>query len=242
MDEARSLQPEVHKLFKDAFSGYTFISSQPGQGIVDERIQFEGIDIGGIKLKTDSGGNTYAQCAQYYVSSSLKQRQKAKSPQLSSCQPMLWCEISGASMRICAAGFFAREFALEPLTPALHLFAINDPEHMLVLARCCSAFRQALDGLAMHTRQLSSQEGPSQGLEPADPAVPYYIQEQYPGAEVRQLLSGGRLAFLVRRPEPHAPVIVKLIPKAADGYAAEVHRLWAAAGVAPQQVRLHWNP
>ena len=141
-------------------------------------------------------------------------------------------------MRICAAGF-AGEYAFEPLMPALHLFGINDPEHMLALARCCCAFRRTLAQLAM---KLSLQAGQSQGLQPPDPSMPYYLQEQFPGAAARKLLPGGQLAFLVRRPEPHAPVIVKLMAQAADGDAAAVHRLWAAAGVAPQQVRLHQEP
>ncbi len=241
LDEVSSLQPEVHELLCESFPNYRIISSQPADGNPDERIQFEGADIGGLVLKTDSDGNTYARCARHFVGSALVQREAAKrahlSSLLSSCRPMLWCEISCPSLRICAAGFVAGEFAFEPLTPALHLFGINNPEHMLTLARCCSAFRQTLAHLAM-----SLQSQLSQDLHPPDTSAPYYIREQFSGADVRQLLPGGRLAFLVRRPEPDAPVIVKLIAQAADGNATAVHCLWANAGLAPQQVWLHNEP
>ena len=68
---------------------YTIISSSPADGSPDGRIQFEGADTGGLALRTDSGGDTYVQCAQYSVSSALAQREAAKPALLSSCQPML---------------------------------------------------------------------------------------------------------------------------------------------------------
>ena len=78
LDELRSLQSEVHHLFVKTFPEYTFISSRPGESHPDERIEFQGTGIGGITLNTDSGGNTYAQCAKYFVSSALDQRKAAK--------------------------------------------------------------------------------------------------------------------------------------------------------------------
>lgn len=47
-------------------------------------------------------------------------------------------QVSYATLRVCAAGYFAGHFFFEPLTPGLHLFGAKDPIHMRTLARCCA--------------------------------------------------------------------------------------------------------
>ena len=236
LNAVHALQPLIHELLCDNFPSYNIISSTPADGQPDERIQFSQADIGGFGLNTDSGGNTYGQCQQYYVTQVLALR-KAASPILRhSCNPMLWCELSCATLRICAAAFIGNCFAFEPLTPALHLYGINDPDHMLTLARCCSALRQTLAQLARLYSDVGLQQGKSERLQRTSPSVPYHISHLYPGAEVTQIMRPTRLAFLVRPPQPSTPVVVKLIPQGADSAGPAVHAAWADAGLAPKQV------
>ena len=183
LNEVHALQPLIHELLCDNFPSYNIISSRPADGQPDERIQFGQADIGGFKLKTDSGGNTYGQCQQYYVTQVLALREAASPILRHSCTPMLWCELSCATFRICAAAFVGNCFAFEPLTPALHLYGINNPDHMLTLARCCSALRQTLAQLARLYNDVGLQQGQSEHLKHASPSVPYHISHLYPGAE-----------------------------------------------------------
>lgn len=230
------LQPLIHRLLCDTFP-YTIIGSLPADGQPDERIQHRYADIGGVLLKTDSGGNTYGQCLKYYVGQVLALRENASPIFGHSCIPMLWLELSCATLRVCAAAFFDSHFVFEPLTPALHLYGINDPLHMLTLARCCNAVSQTLAQLARLYDSLALQKCLPAGLQHSSTSIPYHISKTYPDAQVRQLMYPRRLVFLVEPPTPSPPVIVKLVAGGADSPGpSEIHALWAHAGLAPKQV------
>ena len=237
-DEVNTLQPLLHKLLCDSFSFYTITSSKPGEGRPDEIISTSTgqADLGGLELKTDSSGNTYGQCQQYYVTQALALH-AAASPILSqTCKPMLWLEISCATLRVCAAAFFDGHFAFEPLTPALHLYVVNDPAHMMTLARCCSAIRKTFLQLAQLYTGISSQQVLPERSQHSSAALPYYISSLYPDAKAKQIMPPRKLAFLVWPSQSSTSVIVKLVPQGADGFGSGIHAAWAEAGIAPKQV------
>ncbi len=147
------------------------------------------MDIGAWELKIDRGGNTYGQVQRYYVAV-VQSLQRAKSPVLAlSCVPMLYMELNGATLRVCGAACQKHKFLCEPLTPALHLYCVNNPAHMDTLVRCVCAIRCTLLKLAQFHTYLATQASPAPFQQTPRAVLPYYFGKAYPDACVEHPLS-----------------------------------------------------
>ncbi|DBA95807.1 TPA: hypothetical protein ACH3X1_001356 [Trebouxia sp. C0004] len=145
--ETKQLQPRLHALFVKYFEGFEVRSATDFEAEPDKRMIYKSMDIGAWELKIDTNGNTYGQIQRYYVAV-VQSLQQARSPVLAlSCVPMLYMELSGATLRVCGAATLQHQFLCEPLTPALHLYCVNNPAHMDAVVRCVSAIRRTLASL-----------------------------------------------------------------------------------------------
>ena len=155
------MQPRLHTLFEEYFEGFEVRTAGKLEKEPDERMIYKGRDIGAWELKTDAGGNTYGQIQRYYVAA-VQSLQQGRSPVLAlSCVPMLYMELSGATLRVCGAATSQHQFLCEPLTPALHLYCVNNPAHMGAIVRCVSAIRRTLSKLATFHEHLAAQASPT---------------------------------------------------------------------------------
>ena len=151
------------------------------------------MDIGAWELKINTNGNTYGEIQRYYVAV-VQSLQQARSPVLAlSYVPMLYMELSGATLRVCGAATLQHQFLCEPLTPALHLYCVNNPAHMDAVVRCVSAIRRTLSKLATFHQQLAAQASPTPFQRTPSARLPYYFATAYPEATVQQRLSQTRL-------------------------------------------------
>ena len=193
---------------------------------------YDSMDIGAWQLKLDTGGNTYGQIQWYYVAV-VQSLQQARSPVLAlSCVPMLYMELSAAILRVCGAATLQHQFLCEPLTPAPHLYCVNNPAHMDAVVRCVSAIRRMLTKLAIFHQQLAAQASPTQFQQAPRARLPYYFATAYPEASVQQLLSQTRLIFLVTTNNGQQR-LVKFVPccqnRSQGG--TQAHRAWARCPV-----------
>ena len=112
------MQTRLHALLLEYFPGFDIQGSKPFEPEPDERVISNDRDIGAWQLKTDAGGNTYGQIQRYYVTV-VQRLHQAQSPVLAySCVPMLYMELSGATLWVCGAACLGHSFLCEPLTPA----------------------------------------------------------------------------------------------------------------------------
>ena len=198
---------------------------------------YKGRDIGAWELKTDAGGNTYGQIQRYYVAA-VQSLQQGRSPVLAlSCVPMLYMELSGATLRVCGAATSQHQFLCEPLTPALHLYCVNNPAHMGAIVRCVSAIRRTLSKLATFHEHLAAQASPTPFRQTPSARLPYHLATAYPQALVQQLLSPTRLIFLVATNNGQQR-LVKFVPCCQNSFqeGTQAHRAWADAQCAPDLV------
>ena len=236
-DETYQLQPRLHELLLEYFPGFDIQGSKPLEPEPDERVIFNDSDIGAWELKTDAGGNTYGQIQRYYVTV-VQRLQQAQSPVLAlSCVPMLYMELNGATLRVCGAACLRHSFLCEPLTPALHLYCVNNRAHMDSLVRCVCAIRCTLLKLAEFHTHLAVQASPAPFHLNPSAFLPYYFAKAYPEAPVEQLLSQTRLIFLVT-PTDSQQRLVKFVPCSNNGAEADtqVHCAWTHAKCAPHLV------
>lgn len=88
-------------MFEKYFEGFEVRKVTEFEAQPDERMIYKGMDIGAWELKIDTGGNTYGQIQRYYVAV-VQSLQQARSPVLAlSCVPMLYMELSAATLRVC---------------------------------------------------------------------------------------------------------------------------------------------
>lgn len=235
--ETKQLQPGLHVLFEKYFEGFEVRRVTEPEAQPDERMIYGGMDIGAWQLKIDTGGNTYGQIQWYYVAV-VQSLQQARSPVLAlSCVPMLYMELSGATLRVCGAATLQHQFLCEPLTPALHLYCVNNPAHMDAVVRCVSAIRRTLSKLATFHQHLAAQASPTPFQQTPSARFPYYFATAYPEASVQQLLSQTKLIFLVTTNSGQQR-LVKFVPccqnRSQGG--TQAHRAWAHAQCAPDLV------
>ena len=231
------MQPGLHTLFEKYFEGFEVRKLKDFEAQPDERMICGGMDIGAWELKTDTGGNTYGQIQRYYVAV-VQSLQQARSPVLAlSCVPMLYMELSSATLRVCGAATLQHQFLCEPLTPALHLYCVNSPAHMHAVVRCVCAIRRTLRKLATFNQQLAVQASPTPFQQSPSARLPYYFATAYPEASVQQLISQTRLIFLVTTTNGQQ-CLVKFVPCGQNGSqgGTEAHRAWADAQCAPDLV------
>ena len=181
---------------------------------------------------------TYGQIQRYYVAV-VQSLQQARSPVLAfGCVPMLYMELSGATLRVCGAATLQQQFLCEPLTPALHLYCVNYLAHMDAVVRYVSAIRRTLSKLATFHQQLAAQASPTPFRQTPSASLPYYFATAYPEASVQQLLSQTRLIFLVTTTNGQQR-LVKFVPGARTDHrgGTQAHRAWADA----QFVDFDWD-
>ena len=198
---------------------------------------YDSMDIGAWEIKIDTNGNTYGQMQRYYVAV-VQSLQQARSPVLAlSCVPMLYMELSGAALRVCGAATLQHQFLCEPLTPALHLYCVNNPAHMDAVVRCVSAIRRTLSKLATFHQQLAAQASPKPFQQTPSARLPYYFATAYLEASVQQLLSQTRLIFLVATTNGQQR-LVKFVSccRIISHRGTQAHRAWAAVQCAPDLV------
>ncbi|KAL3161927.1 hypothetical protein ABBQ38_009010 [Trebouxia sp. C0009 RCD-2024] len=232
--ETKQLQPRLHTLFVKHFEGFEVRSATDYEAEADERMIYNSMDIGAWELKVDTNGNIYGQIQRYYVAV-VQSLQQARSPVLAlSCVPMLYMELSGATLRVCGAATLQHQFLCEPLTPALHLYCVNNPAHMDAVVRCVSAIRRTVSKLATFHQQLAAQASPTPYQQTPSACLPYYFATAYPEASVQQLLAQTRLIFLVTTTNGQQR-LVKFVPfcqnRSQGG--TQAHRAWADAQCAP---------
>lgn len=230
------MQPRLHTLFEQYFEGFEVRKATEFEAQPDERMIYGGMDIGAWEPKIGRGGNTYGKMQRYYVAV-VQSLQQARSPVLAlSCVPMLYIELSAATLRVCRAATLQHQFLCEPLTTALHLYCVNNPAHMYAIVRCVSAIRRTLSKLATFHQQLAAQASPTP-FQPPSARLPYYFAIAYPEASVQQLLSQTRLIFLVATNNGQQR-LVKFEPccqnRLQEG--TQAHRAWADAQCAPDLV------
>ncbi|KAL3160871.1 hypothetical protein ABBQ38_009265 [Trebouxia sp. C0009 RCD-2024] len=215
-DETTQLQTRLHDLLREYFPGFQIQGSKSSESEPDERVIYNDMDIGAWQLKTDAGGNTYGQIQRYYVTV-VQRLQQAQSPVLAlSCVPMLYMELSGATLRVCGAACVGHSFLCEPLTPALHLYCVNNRAHMDTVVRCVCAIRCTLLKLAEFHTHLAVQALPAPFHRNPRAFFPYYFGKAYPEAAVEQLLSPTRLIFLVT-PKDSQQRLVKFVACSKNG-------------------------
>ena len=100
-------------MFEKYFQGFEVRKVTEFEAQPDERMIYGGMDIGAWELKIDTGGNTYGRIA-VLCGSGAEPAKSQKS--CLGCVPMLYMEISGATLRVCGSATLQRQFLFEPLT------------------------------------------------------------------------------------------------------------------------------
>ena len=235
-NEPKELQPRLHTLFEKYFEGFEVRSAREFEAKPDERMIYNSMDVGAWELKIDTNGNTYGQIQRCYVAVVQSLQQARSSVLASSCVPMLYMKLSGATLRVCGAATVQQQFLCEPLTPALHLYCVNNPAHMAAVVRCVCAIRCTLSKLAAFHQELAAQASPTMFRQNPSARLPYYFATAYPETSVQQLLLQ-KLIFLVSTTNSQQR-LVKFVPCCQNGSwgGTEAHRAWAAAQCAPDLV------
>ena len=141
------------------------------------------------------------------------------------CVPMLYMELSGATLRVGGAATLQQQFLCEPLTPALPLYCVNNLAHMDAVVRYVSAIRHTLSKLATFHQQLAAQASPTPFRQTPSARLPTTTPQP-----TQQLLSQTRLIFLVTTTNGQQR-LVKFVPccqnRSQGG--TQAHRAWADA-------------
>jgi len=200
-----------------------------------------------VKNEPGQAGDSWLQSSLYYAG--LVREQQRKHQGQAFAWPVLLLEVVGPLLRISALVFTTR-VVCEPLTPLLNLLDLHlhQPDQVMAVVRAMAAFRCTLHSMA--------QDAAHGGLPPvrcitsmaprhASLPLPCHLAQHVAGSgavRVKELVPGSsRLLFLVEE-GPEVEGHTRYLVKYTRSYGTSVHRAWAAAGLAPQLLRLELLP
>jgi hypothetical protein len=151
--------------------------------------------------------------------------------------PCLLIEVAGPLMRVsAAASLYANRVQAEPLTPFLHVLLVRDqPAYMARLLAALRALRETVDGLAAYYAARGAElpvDGPPPAARDGRVALPHPLRDGAQFLDVEHLCDDKLLYAATHVPSARR-VCVKFSRHA---YGADVHAVWAAAGLAPQLI------